>query len=118
MIAAGDQLQNTREAKIFICSVAHFIFAINKVLLTGSKNGIQTALIVEADPRYLSTPSAVKWMRARTKSDWLGIGEPLLGEGGGESRFINQFDAMLTYSQREPTNMPRLVSARENICGA
>ena len=43
-----------------------------------------SALIVEANPRYLSTPSAVKWMhkRGRKVIGWgLGFPSPVLGEG-------------------------------------
>ena len=61
------------------------------------------ALIVEANPRYLSTPSAVKWMRARGRKviGWgLGNPSPFRRGAGVRSHFINQFDAMLTYSQR------------------
>lgn len=64
-------------------------------------------LIVEANPRYLSTPRAVAWMHARRR--------PVIGWGLGASeaagplssfrqtlrkRFISQFDALVTYSQR------------------
>ena len=65
------------------------------------------ALIVEANPRYLSTPSAVKWMHARGRKviGW-GLGSPL--PSGPLSRFrqmrrrqfLNQFDALIAYSQR------------------
>ena len=75
------------------------------------------ALIVEANPRYLSTPSAVGWMhrRGRPVIGW-GLGSPLLnapqGWGAGLGRapgrfrqtrrlaFLNQFDALIAYSQR------------------
>ena len=61
------------------------------------------ALIVEANPRYLSTASAVRWMRRR--------GRPVLGWGLGApacegrlrplwTRFLRQFDAMIAYSRR------------------
>jgi glycosyltransferase involved in cell wall biosynthesis len=60
-------------------------------------------LIVEANPRYLSTPKAAGWMheRGRKVIGW-GLGAPpgtsfwrkLLRE-----RFLTQFDALLTYSQ-------------------
>ncbi|MDI6770256.1 MAG: glycosyltransferase [Anaerolineales bacterium] len=65
------------------------------------------ALIVEANPRYLSTPAAVHWMKAR--------GRPVLGWGLGAPplagplaclrrpariRFLSRFDALITYSQR------------------
>jgi glycosyltransferase involved in cell wall biosynthesis len=65
------------------------------------------ALIVEANPRYLSTPSAVKWMQKRDKPviGW-GLGFPPLSgplAGFREQRridFLRQFDAMIAYSQR------------------
>jgi glycosyltransferase involved in cell wall biosynthesis len=72
------------------------------------------ALIVEANPRYLSTPAAVRWMKGR--------GRPVLGWGLGAKAssssthffqalvdkqrgalrlsFLRQFDALLTYSRR------------------
>lgn len=63
-------------------------------------------LIVEANPRYLSTPAAIRWMHSHNK--------PVIGWGLGakpspvginqfsnraRQRFLQQFDAMLTYSQ-------------------
>jgi glycosyltransferase involved in cell wall biosynthesis len=61
------------------------------------------ALIVEANPRYLATPPAVRWMHRR--------GRPVLGWGLGSPpvhgfrrrrrlAFLYQFDAMISYSQR------------------
>ncbi|HMR99918.1 MAG TPA: glycosyltransferase family 4 protein [Anaerolineales bacterium] len=61
------------------------------------------ALIVEANPRYLSTSSAVNWMHEQDK--------PVIGWGLGfpsvvgrkrrmRERFLSQFDAMIAYSQR------------------
>jgi glycosyltransferase involved in cell wall biosynthesis len=59
-------------------------------------------LIVEANPRYLSTPGAVRWMHQR--------GKPVIGWGLGapplrgfwrrmlRDRFLTSFDALLTYS--------------------
>ena len=64
------------------------------------------ALIVEANPRYLSTPGAVKWMhhRRRPVIGWgLGATPPhgvLAGLRGAARRtFLNQFDALVAYSQ-------------------
>ena len=62
------------------------------------------ALILEANPRYLSSPGAVRWMRRRNLPI-LGWG---LGDGGGggglrlagRQRFLRQFDGMIAYSQR------------------
>ncbi len=71
------------------------------------------ALIVEANPRYLSTPAAIRWMKRRDL--------PVIGWGLGarppsgstlflqkwaewpreafRHSFVNQFDALLTYSR-------------------
>jgi glycosyltransferase involved in cell wall biosynthesis len=61
------------------------------------------ALIVEANPRYLSTASAVQWMHERNRPvvGW-GLGSPPV-QGFRKQRrasFIGQFDAMIAYSQR------------------
>jgi glycosyltransferase involved in cell wall biosynthesis len=76
------------------------------------------ALIIEANPRYLSTPAAIRWMHKRDRPviGW-GLGAPPLnpphfqgkwrgikrGVGFREWRrisFLRQFDAMIAYSQR------------------
>ncbi len=67
------------------------------------------ALIAEANPRYLSTPAAVRWMRRRGRPvlGW-GLGAPALTPPPLHSRhgrgwrgaFLNQFDALITYSRR------------------
>ena len=61
------------------------------------------ALIVEANSRYLSTPSAVKWMKKQNKPviGW-GLGSPPVSgfRQGRRSAFLRQFDAMISYSQR------------------
>ena len=61
------------------------------------------ALIVEANPRYLSTPAAVEWMHNHDKPviGW-GLGAPPVS-GFRERRrinFLRQFDALIAYSQR------------------
>jgi glycosyltransferase involved in cell wall biosynthesis len=65
------------------------------------------ALVVEANPRYLSTPQAVRWMHARRR--------PVIGWGLGVPRsagrlaglrettrggFLRQFNAMIAYSRQ------------------
>jgi len=89
------------------------------------------ALIMEATPRYLSTPSAVKWMRQQKKPviGW-GLGAPSpnraersasedeAGRGGWGrvwSSFINQFDVMISYSQRGADEYAALGFPREKI---
>jgi glycosyltransferase involved in cell wall biosynthesis len=72
------------------------------------------ALIVEANPRYLSTPAAVRWMHARGRKviGW-GLGAPK--RSGAWSRFISQFDAMISYSQRGADEYAALGFPREKI---
>jgi glycosyltransferase involved in cell wall biosynthesis len=61
------------------------------------------ALIVEANSRYLSTLSAVKWMHQHNKPviGW-GLGSPPVGgfRQRRRSAFLRQFDALISYSQR------------------
>jgi glycosyltransferase involved in cell wall biosynthesis len=64
-------------------------------------------LIVEANPRYLATPVAVKWMHARGRPaiGW-GLGAPPLGgplasvRKRRRARFLGSFDGLIAYSQR------------------
>jgi len=80
------------------------------------------ALIVEANPRYLATPSAVKWMHARGRQviGW-GLGAPpLSGPLSGVrhmrwSKFINQFDALIAYSRRGADEYAALGFKPQNI---
>jgi glycosyltransferase involved in cell wall biosynthesis len=72
------------------------------------------ALIIEANPRYLSTPSAIKWMHQHKK--------PVIGWGLGAGvggvvwkRFVSQFDAMISYSQRGADEYAALGFPREKI---
>jgi glycosyltransferase involved in cell wall biosynthesis len=61
------------------------------------------ALIVEANPRYLSTPRAIRWMKAHQR--------PVLGWGLGapptasllarhRARFLAQLDGLIAYSEK------------------
>lgn len=64
-------------------------------------------LIVEANPRYLSTPGAVRWMHDRQRKviGW-GLGAPVVkGALAGfrlrsRLKFLRSLDAILAYSQR------------------
>jgi glycosyltransferase involved in cell wall biosynthesis len=65
------------------------------------------ALIVEANPRYLSTPAALRWMNKRNRPiiGW-GLGAPPLAGPLAELRtsrrrsFLRGFNALITYSRR------------------
>jgi glycosyltransferase involved in cell wall biosynthesis len=60
------------------------------------------ALIVEANPRYLSTPAAVRWMHNRNRPviGW-GLGAPAASwlETSLRGRFLHSLDAIIAYSQ-------------------
>jgi len=100
--------------------VAHYYPAHNRHLFSGGlylcrqenllawlESWQPQVLIVEANPRYLSTPAAVRWMHrhggavvgwglgAPAPSGWL---TPL--RRAWRRRFLAQFDALLAYSQR------------------
>lgn len=72
------------------------------------------ALIVEANPRYLATPAAARWMHARGRKviGW-GLGAPKPNRFW--KRFVGQFDAMLAYSQRGADEYAALGFPREKI---
>ncbi|MFA7408407.1 MAG: glycosyltransferase family 4 protein [Anaerolineaceae bacterium] len=79
-------------------------------------------LIVEANPRYLRTPAALRWMRKRARPviGW-GLGAPptsgLLAGLRRQRRahFISQFDALITYSQTGADEYARLGFPPERI---
>jgi len=100
--------------------IAEFTAAQNIHLLSGSlylcyqqgfikwlENWNPDALIVEANPRYLATSSAVRWMhrRGRKVIGW-GLGAPPLSSAfagmrrTSRIRFIHQFDSLIAYSRR------------------
>jgi glycosyltransferase involved in cell wall biosynthesis len=75
-------------------------------------------LIAEANPRYLATPSAIKWMHARERKviGW-GLGSPAV-RGFRRMRrvqFVNQFDTLISYSQRGADEYAGLGFPRERI---
>ena len=72
------------------------------------------ALIMEANPRYLASPSAVNWMQKRGRKvlGW-GLGAPK--QSGLWKRFIRQFDGMIAYSQRGAEEYAALGFPREKI---
>jgi glycosyltransferase involved in cell wall biosynthesis len=79
-------------------------------------------LIAEANPRYLATPAALRWMHARGRRviGW-GLGAPpLAGALAGlrrarRGRFLGQFDALIAYSGRGADEYAALGFPRERI---
>ena len=111
-ITTTDQLQvaHYKMGKNIHLFKNSFYVCYQRGLMDWLKEQNPDALIMEANPRYLSTPSAIQWMHKQNKPviGWgLGAPSPLRpspnGRGVGVrvwSHFINQFDAMIAYSQR------------------
>jgi len=123
-ITTTDQLRNTNYvlgSNIHLLS-GSFYLCYQRGLMDWLKEWNPDALIVEANPRYLSTSSAVKWMHQQHKPviGW-GLGSPPLSgplAGFRQTRrlsFLTQFDALLAYSQRGADEYAALGFPREKI---
>ena len=79
-------------------------------------------LILEANPRYLSTPAARRWMQQRHRAvvGW-GLGAPPIKgfiatiRQFHRKQFITQFDALITYSQKGASEYATLGFPEEHI---
>lgn len=104
-IVTTDQLPitNCRIGKNLHLFAGPFYLCYQRGLLDWLEIWNPDALIVEANPRYLSTPAAVKWMHHRNRPvlGW-GLGSPPIRRflKQGWKAFLNQFDALISYSQR------------------
>jgi glycosyltransferase involved in cell wall biosynthesis len=117
-IATSDQLRFTHYG--ILKPGYHYVLARNLHLLRGPlylcyQRGLldwlddwqPDALIVEANPRYLSTPAALNWAKRMNIPviGW-GLGAPPLSgplsaaRQNGRLRFLSRFDALVTYSRR------------------
>lgn len=80
------------------------------------------ALIVEANPRWISTPAAITWMKQRGRKvvGW-GLGSPppsgpLAGlRERSISKFLGRFDALIAYSNRGADEFAKRGFPREKI---
>ncbi len=120
MVKDGSQLPlaNYRPARNLHIFSGAFYFCYQRGFIDWLEETNPGALIVEANPRYLSTPAAVRWMhkRGRKVIGWgLGSPSPLRRGAGVRSRFIRQFDAMISYSQRGADEYAALGFPREKI---
>lgn len=104
-ITTTDELRVTRYelGKNIHLFGGNFYLCYQQGLMNWLKEWNPDALIVEANPRYLSTPAAVNWMHEQNKPviGW-GLGAPPVS-GFREQRrisFLRQFDALIAYSQR------------------
>jgi glycosyltransferase involved in cell wall biosynthesis len=115
MIASGrTQLAKYAEAKNIHLFHNPFYVCYQRGFIRWLRDWNPDTLVVEANPRYLATPLAVSWMRAR--------GKKILGWGLGAPRknlfwsaFVNQFDGLISYSQRGADEYAALGFPRERI---
>jgi glycosyltransferase involved in cell wall biosynthesis len=92
-----------------------FYLCYQQGLLAWLKDCSPDALIMEANPRYLATPAAVRWMKRRGRPvlAW-GLGAPAPSgplSGLRQARrlsFLRPFDALITYSRRGAEEYARL----------
>jgi glycosyltransferase involved in cell wall biosynthesis len=119
MIASGEtQIAKHHEAGNIHLFGGAFYLCYQQGLINWLEQWDPDALIVEANPRYLSTPSALKWMhkRGRKVIGW-GLGSPSASgfRKQGRVSFISQFDGLLSYSQRGAEEYAALGFPREKI---
>jgi glycosyltransferase involved in cell wall biosynthesis len=115
MIAGGKtQVATLVEAKNIHLFSGKFYLCYQKGFINWLEESNPDALIVEANPRYLSTSAAVKWMQKRGRKviGW-GLGAPK--QNRFWKNFINQFDGMIAYSQRGADEYARLGFPQEKI---
>jgi glycosyltransferase involved in cell wall biosynthesis len=95
-----------------------FYLCFQQGLMDWLKGWNPDALVMEANPRYLSTSSAVKWMHKQNRPviGW-GLGSPPISGFRKQRRlsFISQFDALISYSQRGADEYAVLGFPREKI---
>lgn len=115
MIAGGTtQVARHVEAKNIHLFNGRFYLCYQQGFLDWLTDWNPDALIMEANPRYLASPSAVSWMHKRRRRviGW-GLGAPK--QSGLWKRFIGQFDGMIAYSQRGADEYAALGFPREKI---
>ena len=101
--AGGLQVANYRLGKNIHLLGGGFYLCYQQGLTDWLEGWNPDALIMEANPRYLSSRAAVDWMhkRGRPVLGW-GLGAPPVGHfrERGRINFLRQFDALIAYSQR------------------
>ena len=115
MIVSGKtQIAKLKQAENIHLFSGAFYLCHQKGIVNWLEEWNPDSLIVEANPRNIATPSAIRWMHAHGKRviGW-GLGAPK--QSGIWSRFVNQFDVMLTYSQRGAEEYAALGFPREKI---
>jgi glycosyltransferase involved in cell wall biosynthesis len=110
----NESIETTRQLKSAELTPARNIHMLGGALYMCWQSGLiewmnaqnPDALILEANPRYISSRAAIEWMKKRSRPviGW-GLGSPTLSDRAGIRKsirfnFMSRFDAMLTYSQR------------------
>ena len=111
-IATTDSLRVARYTYTPNVHLFHgaYYFCFQKGLVKWLNECDPDALILEANPRYLSAPGAIRWMKRRSRPvlGW-GLGAPSVSSPNGLARawgqfqrrfFLQRFDALITYSSR------------------
>jgi glycosyltransferase involved in cell wall biosynthesis len=116
MVKDGSQLliTNYHPARNLHILSGSFYFCCQRGFVNWLEYWNPDVLIVEANPRYLSTPAAVRWMHKRGRKV-IGWGLGARKQSAAWKRFIYQFDAMLSYSQRGADEYAALGFPREKI---
>jgi glycosyltransferase involved in cell wall biosynthesis len=99
-----------------------FYICLQMGLLRWLKSWDPDVLVVEANPRYLRTPAALRWMqrRGRPVIGW-GLGAPSLNgplaalRRKRRARLIHRFDQLITYSQAGAEDYAQLGFPKERI---
>ncbi|MCC7119718.1 MAG: glycosyltransferase [Anaerolineales bacterium] len=115
MILSGQpQVAEFRPAQNVHLLGGRFYLCHQKGLINWLEEANPNALILEANPRYLSAPAAIRWMRQRgRKSIGWGLGAPK--QNAFWKNFIHQFDGLIAYSQRGAEEYAQLGFPREKI---
>jgi len=121
-IASAGELRKARltsARNIHVLNGA-FYFCYQAGLLGWLDNWNPDALVLEGNPRYLSTPAAVRWMKRRGRPvlAW-GLGAPIGRNNAAAkslwTRFLRRFDGLIAYSQRGADEYAALGFPREKI---
>jgi glycosyltransferase involved in cell wall biosynthesis len=125
--ASPEALRHAKAAWVhnrhyFSGSNNRFYFCWQRGLIPWLEQWNPDALIVDANPRFLSTRRAVRWMHRRNRPvmGW-GLGVMPLSHGLewmrriGRRRFVNMFDGMFAYSTRAAEQYAALGMPRDRI---
>ncbi len=127
LVEAIESAEQLKTARLFPAVNRHFFngklyLCFQQGLIAWLEAWQPDVLILEANPRYLSTPAAVRWMHQRQRPviGW-GLGTPAATgafsglRSAARRNFVNQFDALITYSQTGAAEYAALGYPQERI---